>query len=164
MLAQLEREGVVIRSGVKVARVAHAAGTVTVTIESDGRRGDDRRHASLVAAGRKATVDGLDLDAARINYDRTGIAVNKKLKTTNRRVYAIGDVAAGQLQFTHAANYHAGLVIRNALFRLPVQREQRRHSVGDLHRAGTGADRADRGGGAQARHQDPHSALALSRQ
>ena len=50
--------------------------------------------------------------------------MNKKLKTTNRRVYAIGDVAAGQLQFTHAANYHAGLVIRNALFRLPVQRQQ----------------------------------------
>ncbi len=47
--------------------------------------------------------------------------VNKKLKTANRRVYAIGDVAAGQLQFTHAANYHAGLVIRNALFRLPVK-------------------------------------------
>ena len=47
--------------------------------------------------------------------------MNKQLKTTNRRVYAIGDVAAGQLQFTHAANYHAGLVIRNALFRLPVK-------------------------------------------
>jgi pyruvate/2-oxoglutarate dehydrogenase complex dihydrolipoamide dehydrogenase (E3) component len=46
--------------------------------------------------------------------------VNKRLKTTNKRVYAIGDVAAGQLQFTHAGNYHAGLVIRNALFRLPV--------------------------------------------
>ena len=47
--------------------------------------------------------------------------MNRKLKTINRRVYAIGDVAAGQLQFTHAANYHAGLVIRNALFRLPVR-------------------------------------------
>ena len=47
--------------------------------------------------------------------------MNKQLKTANRRVYAIGDVAAGQLQFTHAANYHAGLVIRNALFRLPVR-------------------------------------------
>jgi pyruvate/2-oxoglutarate dehydrogenase complex dihydrolipoamide dehydrogenase (E3) component len=47
--------------------------------------------------------------------------VNKKLKTRNRRIYAIGDVASGQLQFTHAANYHAGLVIRNALFRLPVR-------------------------------------------
>ena len=75
----------------------------------------------MVATGRKPTIDGLDLDAARIRYDRAGIAVNKKLKTSNRRVYAIGDVAAGQLQFTHAANYHAGLVIRNALFRLPAR-------------------------------------------
>ena len=55
-----------------------------------------------------------------MRYDRTGIFVNRKLKTRNRRVYAIGDAAAGQPKFTHAANYHAGLVIRNALFRLPV--------------------------------------------
>jgi pyruvate/2-oxoglutarate dehydrogenase complex dihydrolipoamide dehydrogenase (E3) component len=75
----------------------------------------------LVATGRKPTTDGLDLEAARIKYDRLGIRVNKKLKTANGRVYAIGDVTAGQLQFTHAANYHAGLVIRNALFRLPVK-------------------------------------------
>jgi pyruvate/2-oxoglutarate dehydrogenase complex dihydrolipoamide dehydrogenase (E3) component len=75
----------------------------------------------LIAAGRKRTTDGLDLDAAGIKHDRAGIAVNKRLKTANRRVYAIGDCAAGQLQFTHAANYHAGLVIRNALFRLPVK-------------------------------------------
>jgi pyruvate/2-oxoglutarate dehydrogenase complex dihydrolipoamide dehydrogenase (E3) component len=74
----------------------------------------------LVATGRKPTTDGLDLAVAGIKYERSGIAVNKRLKTTNRRVYAIGDCAAGQLQFTHAANYHAGLVIRNALFRLPV--------------------------------------------
>jgi len=46
--------------------------------------------------------------------------VGKNLRTTNRRVYAIGDVAGGS-QFTHLANYHAGLVIRNALFRLPVR-------------------------------------------
>ena len=90
--------------------------------------------------------------------------VNKKLKTANRRVYAIGDVAAGQLQFTHAANYHAGLVIRNALFRLPVRVNNDvvpwvTYTEPEL--AQTGLTEA------QARkreHQDPHSALALSRQ
>ena len=92
-----------------------------MTIEGAERRRDDRRHASAGRRRAQATVDGLDLDAAGIRYDHSGIVVNKKLKTTNRRVYAIGDVAAGQLQFTHAANYHAGLVIRNALFRLPVR-------------------------------------------
>ena len=65
------------------------------------------------------TTDGLDLDAAGIVHDRGGIRVDQRLKTKNRRVYAIGDVAGGP-QFTHVANYHAGLVIRNALFRLRV--------------------------------------------
>jgi pyruvate/2-oxoglutarate dehydrogenase complex dihydrolipoamide dehydrogenase (E3) component len=121
VLDRLEREGVVIRSGVKVTGVAHANGAVTVTIEGEGGEETVTGTHILVATGRKPTTDGLDLDAAGVRYDRTGILVNKKLKTANRRVYAIGDVAAGQLQFTHAANYHAGLVIRNALFRLPVR-------------------------------------------
>ena len=121
VLDQLDREGVVIRDGVKVVRVAPASGGVAVTFErAGGEETVEGRHL-LVATGRKSTTDGLDLEAARITYDRSGIVVNKNLKTANRRVYAIGDVAAGQLQFTHAANYHAGLVIRNALFRLQVK-------------------------------------------
>jgi pyruvate/2-oxoglutarate dehydrogenase complex dihydrolipoamide dehydrogenase (E3) component len=120
VLAQFEREGVIIRSGVKIARIAHVGGEVKVTIDAGDKEETVVGSSLLVATGRKPTVDGLDLEAARIRYDRSGIFVNKKLKTANKRVYAIGDVAAGQLQFTHAANYHAGLVIRNALFRLPV--------------------------------------------
>jgi len=121
VLAQLEREGVTIRGGVKVVRVGYSASSVMVTYATDDGEETVEGSHLLVAAGRKATVDGLDLEAAGIRYDRTGIAVNRKLKTSNRHVYAIGDCAAGQLQFTHAANYHAGLVIRNALFRLPVR-------------------------------------------
>jgi len=117
----LEREGVAILSGVKVVRVAHHSGGVAATFEGqDGEETIEGTHL-LVATGRKPTVDGLDLKNARVRFDGSGIRVNKKLKTSNRRIYAIGDVAAGQLQFTHAANYHAGLVIRNALFRLPVR-------------------------------------------
>src|SRR5450631_4591733 len=121
VLDQLEREGVVIRSGVKVVRVKHASVSVAVTFEGAGGEETVEGRYLLVATGRKPTTDGLDLDAAGIKYDRSGILANKKLKTSNRRVYAIGDVAAGQLRFTHAANYHAGLVIGNALFRLPVK-------------------------------------------
>jgi pyruvate/2-oxoglutarate dehydrogenase complex dihydrolipoamide dehydrogenase (E3) component len=117
VLTQLAREGVAVRSGVQVTRVAYAAGGVTVTLGEETIEGSHL----LVAAGRKPSLDALNLETAGIRHDRTGIAVNKKLKTANRRVYAIGDVAAGQLQFTHAANYHAGLVIRNVLFRLPVK-------------------------------------------
>jgi pyruvate/2-oxoglutarate dehydrogenase complex dihydrolipoamide dehydrogenase (E3) component len=120
VLDQLEREGVVIRSGVKVVRVDYAAGVQVATETGGGEEIVEGTHL-LVATGRQPTTSGLDLEVAGIAYDRSGIAVNKKLKTSNKRVYAIGDVAAGQLQFTHAANYHAGLVIRSALFRLPVR-------------------------------------------
>lgn len=121
VLAALERDGVVIRTGVKVTRVAHAIGHLAVTIEADGKEEHIGGTHVLIAAGRKPTTDGLDLDKARIRHDGHGIAVNRKMKTSNGRVYAIGDVAAGQPRFTHAGNHQAGLVIRNALFRLPVR-------------------------------------------
>jgi len=121
VLAALEREGIVIRTGVKVTRVAHAIGHLAVTIEADGKEEHVGGTHLLIATGRKPTTDGLDLEAARIRHDGGGIAVNRKMKTSNARVYAIGDVAAGHARFTHAGNYQAGLVIRNALFRLPVR-------------------------------------------
>jgi pyruvate/2-oxoglutarate dehydrogenase complex dihydrolipoamide dehydrogenase (E3) component len=74
----------------------------------------------LVAAGRRIDIDGLDLDKAGIAVEAGRIVVDDRLKTSNRRVYAIGD-AAGRGQFTHLANYHAGLVIRSALFRLRAE-------------------------------------------
>lgn len=121
VLAQLEREGVVVRTGVKILSIAHAIGHLAVTLETDGKEEHVGGTHLLIATGRKPVLDGLGLDAARIRYDAAGIQVNRKLKTSNRRVYAIGDVAAGQPRYTHAGNHHAGLVIRNALFRLPVR-------------------------------------------
>ena len=73
----------------------------------------------LAAVGRQPNVEKLALDKAGIEATRAGITVDKGLRTTNRKAYAIGDVAGG-LQFTHVAGYHAGLVVRNALFRLPI--------------------------------------------
>ena len=121
LLDCLEREGVVIRSGLNVIGIAHAGATVTATVETGGAEQTITGTHLLIATGRKPTIDGLDLNAAGIRYERAGIVVNRKLKTSNRRVYAIGDCAAGHPPLTHAANYHAGLVIRNALFRLPVR-------------------------------------------
>ncbi|MEQ9576103.1 MAG: FAD-dependent oxidoreductase, partial [Rhodospirillales bacterium] len=63
---------------------------------------------------------GLDLEKAGIDYTPKGIAVDARLRTTNKKVFAIGDVAGG-LQFTHVAGYHAGVVIKNALFRIPAK-------------------------------------------
>ena len=64
--------------------------------------------------------ENLGLEAAGIAYSAKGIEVNARLRTSNRRVYAVGDVIGGP-QFTHLAAYHAGIVIRNALFRLPAK-------------------------------------------
>lgn len=78
----------------------------------------------LVAAGRHANTGSLALEAAGVATDAGGITVDKGLRTSNRRIFAIGDCASGvsdQSRFTHTANYHAGLVIRSILFRLPVK-------------------------------------------
>lgn len=74
----------------------------------------------LVSAGRRPNVKSLGLDSAKIGYTDRGINVNKKLKTTNHRVFAIGDITGGY-QFTHVAGYHAGLAIRNGIFGLGLQ-------------------------------------------
>ena len=119
--AALTREGVVIHERASLLRVEPGPALV---IETDGV---ERRIAGshlLVATGRQPFVQDLGLDAAGIAHDRHGITVNSGLRTTNRRVYAIGDVAGG-LQFTHVAGYHAGLVIKSALFRLPVKASDR---------------------------------------
>ncbi len=119
VLRQIAREGIDLRSGIAVLRVETVDSKIRVVVgEADGEQSIEGSHL-LVATGRAPKTDGLDLDAAGIVHDRGGIRVDQRLKTKNRRVYAIGDVAGGP-QFTHVANYHAGLVIRNALFRLRV--------------------------------------------
>jgi pyruvate/2-oxoglutarate dehydrogenase complex dihydrolipoamide dehydrogenase (E3) component len=76
----------------------------------------------LIASGRAPRLDGLDLDLAGISSDAGGIAVDRGLRTANRRILAIGDCAsiAGKPPSPHAAEHQATLVVRNALFRLPV--------------------------------------------
>ena len=71
-----------------------------------------------MAVGRKANIDRLNLEAAGVETNRAGVVVDESLRSKNRRVYAIGDVAGG-LQFTHVAGYHAGVIIRSVLFGLP---------------------------------------------
>ncbi|HZP69866.1 MAG TPA: FAD-dependent oxidoreductase [Pseudolabrys sp.] len=126
VLARLEREGVVIRSGVNVVGIAHAGKTVTATVETGGVEFTITGSHLLVAAGRRPSIDDLDLPAAGIRHERAGIVVDRRLRTSNRRVYAIGDCVAGAPRLTHAANYHAGLVIRHALFRLPIRADNDR--------------------------------------
>jgi pyruvate/2-oxoglutarate dehydrogenase complex dihydrolipoamide dehydrogenase (E3) component len=119
VLKRLRAEGVEIREGALVERVTGGARLIDVHISEGGAPGVVQGSNLLVATGRSPNVAGLNLEAAGIKYDKRGIKVNKGLVTSNSRVFAIGDVV-GTAQFTHIANYHAGIVLRRALFRMPA--------------------------------------------
>lgn len=115
VLESLRAEGVEIAEQAMVEKITGTAGAIEIHAQ-DGRvfKGSHL----LMAVGRVANTEKLNLEAAGIKTTRTGIKVDAALRTTNRKVYAIGDVAGG-LQFTHVAGYHAGVIIRSILFALP---------------------------------------------
>ena len=114
-LARIRAEGVEIVEGAMASQVTGKAGEIEVhTKEGPSFKGTHL----LIAVGRAPNTDRLNLEAAGIEPAPGGIKVDAQLKTSNKRIYAIGDVA-GELQFTHTAAYHAGVVIKSALFGLP---------------------------------------------
>lgn len=117
--AALARDGVALLERTGAAMVSRAAGRVTVTLDDEASRSLNGSHI-LVAAGRRPNLEALGLEAAGIAHTPKAITVDDRLRTSNRRIFAIGDVAGGP-QFTHIAGYHAGIVIRNALFGLPAK-------------------------------------------
>jgi pyruvate/2-oxoglutarate dehydrogenase complex dihydrolipoamide dehydrogenase (E3) component len=117
---KLDADGLMIREGVKISRVEKAGDGVAVILDIDGVEEKVSGSHLLVATGRRANVGDLNLEAAGVAYSAKGIDVDARLRTTNKKIFAIGDVAGG-LQFTHVAGYHAGVVIKNALFRLPAK-------------------------------------------
>ncbi|MEM6498147.1 MAG: FAD-dependent oxidoreductase, partial [Pseudomonadota bacterium] len=119
VLERLRGEGIEINEGYKVQEIAKTADGIQVTCETHGSTETITGTHLLLAVGRRPNVSHLGLEEAGIEYSNRGIKVDKGLVTTNRKVFAIGDVIGG-LQFTHVANYHAGIVIRKALFQLPV--------------------------------------------
>ena len=117
VLAALAAEGVTIKSGHAVARLrVTQTGVEAVLDDGETLTGTHL----LVAAGRAVALDRLNLAAARVEFTRKGVTVGPNLRSTNRRIFAVGD-AAGGLQFTHVAGAHAGIVIRQALFGLPAK-------------------------------------------
>ena len=117
---RMKSEGIVMREGIKIMQVERTDNGVTIVIEDGGKEERVEGSDLLVSAGRVPNLDGLDLEAAGIDYDKRGVTVDARLRTSNKKVFAIGDVAGG-FQFTHVAGYHAGIVIRNVLFRLPAK-------------------------------------------
>lgn len=116
---ELRREGVDLREGVAIARIEPRGAGARVVLP--GHLIEETIDAShlLIAAGRVPVVESLGLEAAGVVFDRMkGIVVDSRLRTSNRHVYAIGDVANCGPRLTHAANAQAGVVLRHALFRL----------------------------------------------
>jgi pyruvate/2-oxoglutarate dehydrogenase complex dihydrolipoamide dehydrogenase (E3) component len=116
VLERLRAEGIEIAEDAQAGEVSGGEGAIRIRTQ-DGRSFEGTH--LLVAAGRRVNLDRLELDRGNVAHDRRGVTVDAGLRsTTNRRVYAVGD-AAGGLQFTHVAGYHAGVVIRSMLFGLP---------------------------------------------
>ncbi len=117
-------EGIAIHDETGIASVSRDGNGIAIEIGEAGTTPRLTGSHLLVAAGRRPNVHGLGLEEAGIAFSPRGIQVDRRLRTSNRRVFAIGDVA-GSHQFTHMAGYHGGIVIRNALFGLPARVDDR---------------------------------------
>ncbi len=114
----LSAEGVVFKEKAKAQKISGTDGAVSVALDTGETVTGSHL---LVAVGRAPNVGGLNLEAAGVDYDRSGVKTDARLRTTNSRVYAVGDVAGGP-QFTHMAGDHASTFIRNVLFKAPSKR------------------------------------------
>ncbi|MEM8551113.1 MAG: FAD-dependent oxidoreductase [Pseudomonadota bacterium] len=112
----LEADGVTLLENAAVEKVSRTDRGVVLTLQG-GHQVEAER--VLVAVGRAPNVEDMGLDTAGVETTRAGVTVDKGLRTSNRRIFAIGDVTGG-LQFTHVAGYQASLAVRAIVFRLPV--------------------------------------------
>ncbi len=116
--------GVNLYEHTEIQSVSSNSNHVTVHYQQNNASNKITGSHLLVAIGRQPNTDNINLDAALVQYGGHGIQVDRRLRTSQKHIYAIGDVI-GEYQFTHAAGYHAGIVIRNALFRLPAKVDYR---------------------------------------
>jgi len=120
VIDRLRKEGVWLQDNALVREVSSKKGGVELHVDLNDRSGRVLGSDLFVATGRRPTVEGLKLEKAGVEFSPKGIQVDDRLRTTNKNIYAIGDVV-GSYQFTHVANYHAGIVLRNALFWMPAR-------------------------------------------
>ncbi len=118
-MAVLTSEGVAFHLNATIESVAQKDGQKEVTLKDHkGETVHLTADALLVAMGRAANIDSLNLDKIGVDTQRTGIIVDQRMRTTQKHIYAAGDVNGGY-QFTHAAGYEGSIVISNAIFHLP---------------------------------------------
>lgn len=116
--ASMLRDGITLLCCGKDLKVSKTASGKRLTVDSHGQRYDVTVDEILVGVGRAANVDGLGLEAAGVAYDKTGVKVNDRLRTTNPNIFAAGDICS-RYKFTHAADAMAQILIQNALFPHP---------------------------------------------
>ncbi|NRB20759.1 MAG: FAD-dependent oxidoreductase [Rhodobacteraceae bacterium] len=114
VLDGLRDEGVDIAGGAMVSKIRGSAGAIEVEVKTGSTFKGSHL---LMAVGRRANTERLNLAAAGVETSRSGIQVDDQLRSSNKKIYAIGDVAGG-MQFTHVAGYQAGVILRSALFGL----------------------------------------------
>ncbi len=107
-------QGLNLHEKIKIVDIQPTKLGIEINIEHDGKIEAINCSHVLVAAGRTPNVNNLNLEAAKVGFTSRGIKVDQQLRTSNNHIYAIGDVVGGY-QFTHVANYHAGIVLRNIL-------------------------------------------------
>jgi pyruvate/2-oxoglutarate dehydrogenase complex dihydrolipoamide dehydrogenase (E3) component len=115
----LSSEGVKFYLNSAIEEVKDLGGEKEVRIKTkEGNTISLKADTILVAVGRGANTNGLGLEDIGVEYDHRGIKVDNRLRTTHKHIYAAGDINGGY-QFTHAAGYEGGIVVSNAIFRLP---------------------------------------------
>ncbi len=142
--------GIALVENADIRAVAREGNGIAVTLAAG--EGETRIAAShlLIAAGRKPNTEDLGLEQAGIAATARGITVDASLRTSNKKIFAVGDVAGGP-QFTHIAGYHAGIVVRQALFGLPAKVDYRAlpwvtYSDPELAHAGLSEEEARKAG------------------
>jgi pyruvate/2-oxoglutarate dehydrogenase complex dihydrolipoamide dehydrogenase (E3) component len=144
---KLAGEGIDILTGADVERLQQEDGSYRVNCSGGHSLLADQL---LVAAGRQANTDELGLDAAGVAYDKKGIKVDRRQRTSQKHIFACGDVC-GPYPFTHMAEYQAGVVISNAVFRFPKKTDYRvtpwvTYTDPELARVGLTAQQAEEQG------------------
>jgi pyruvate/2-oxoglutarate dehydrogenase complex dihydrolipoamide dehydrogenase (E3) component len=123
LMESLVREGVELLTGNEAVECAGDAGGVSLTVRDEGGRSSVRKvDRLLVSVGRRPNVEGLALENAGVEYSSKGIRASSSLQTTAPNIYACGDVL-GSYQFSHIAEYHAGIAVPNAVLPLPIKRK-----------------------------------------
>lgn len=125
LLGHLRADGVKLSKRVTVTKVAIKDGSIQCFGDEEGHPLALECEALLVAVGRVPNIEELNLERVGVATSPQGILTNRRLQTSVKHIYAMGDVVAGPHHFTHMAASHASVILSNIAFGFPKGIEQR---------------------------------------